>query len=166
VDLYIVRHAIAEDRDPQAWPDDSERPLTDEGRKRFRKAARGLRSLVPTVDLVLSSPFTRAWQTAELLQKYAHWPAPTSCEEFASGRAPEDAVCALQEGTSAERVAVVGHEPHLHYLASLLLTGDPERVKLQLRKGAAAYVTFAGRVQPGEATLQWLLQPRVLRALD
>ncbi len=76
MDLYLVRHGIAYDPDPAQWPDDKDRPLTPEGEKRFRQVARGLRELVPSVSVVLSSPWARAWRTAELLEKEAHWPAP------------------------------------------------------------------------------------------
>ena len=76
MELYLVRHAIAGKPDAASWPDDSERPLTEEGITRFRPAARGLATLVPDVERVLSSPWTRAWQTAEILQEENDWPAP------------------------------------------------------------------------------------------
>ena len=75
MDLYLVRHAIAFDFDTSQWPDDSQRPLTPEGQKRFSRAARAWRAR-PSVDLVLSSPWVRAWQTAELLESEAGWPRP------------------------------------------------------------------------------------------
>jgi phosphohistidine phosphatase len=61
VDVYLVRHAVAERRNTARWPDDTTRPLTANGAKRFARAARGLRRIVPTVDLALSSPYARAW---------------------------------------------------------------------------------------------------------
>ncbi|MDQ4042861.1 MAG: histidine phosphatase family protein, partial [Actinomycetota bacterium] len=81
MDLYVVRHAVAQKRDENIWPDDSERPLTVEGEEKFRRAARGLLRLVPEVEVVLSSPFTRTWGTAEILEQ-AGWPAPVPCEEL------------------------------------------------------------------------------------
>ena len=74
MELYLVRHAVAEARDAEQWPDDGLRPLTADGEAKFRKAARGLHRLAPTVDAVVASPFTRAWRTAELLQEEAGWP--------------------------------------------------------------------------------------------
>ncbi|HEX7242015.1 MAG TPA: histidine phosphatase family protein, partial [Longimicrobiaceae bacterium] len=67
--LLVVRHAIAEDREEFArtGADDSLRPLTPEGRRRMRRAARGLRRLVPRLGLLASSPLTRAAQTAQIL---------------------------------------------------------------------------------------------------
>ncbi|HEV7666153.1 MAG TPA: histidine phosphatase family protein, partial [Chloroflexota bacterium] len=63
MDLFLVRHGVAFDPDPAQWPDDTQRPLTPEGEKRFLASARGLGRLVPAVDVVLSSPWPRAWRT-------------------------------------------------------------------------------------------------------
>ena len=68
MNLYIVRHAVAHKRDAELWPDDAKRPLTPEGEERFRRAAGVILRLVPEIELVLSSPFVRAWRTAELLE--------------------------------------------------------------------------------------------------
>ena len=123
MDVYLVRHAIAETRDSTQWPDDSERPLTPEGEARFRKAARGLRRVAPQVDVVLASPYVRAWQTAEILEREAGWPAPERAPELEATRAPADGVELLRRHAS-NSVALVGHEPCLSGLASLLLAGD------------------------------------------
>jgi phosphohistidine phosphatase SixA len=66
--LYLVRHAIAEDRTPD-HEDDSMRPLTDKGRDKMRRIASGLKSLGVTPDLIVSSPYVRASQTASILAK-------------------------------------------------------------------------------------------------
>jgi phosphohistidine phosphatase len=166
MNLYLVRHAIAFAHDPAAWPDDRERPLTQSGEKKFRRAARGLSGLVPTIDVVLSSPLTRAWQTAEILQKRAGWPEPRRFDPLEPGTAPADAVEALQPHASAESVALVGHEPSLHELASFLLSGDPSSVRLTMKKGGVACLSTADGIQAGAASLEWVLQPRVLRALN
>jgi phosphohistidine phosphatase len=165
VNLYLVRHAIAFDADPTQWPDDSLRPLTPEGEKRFRRAARGLREIVAALDVVLSSPWVRAWRTAELLEKEAHWPAPLACEALESGRAPAEVLQALQPFAAVESVALVGHEPSLHELASYLLTADTNHVQVEFRKGAVAALQLDEGMRPGAARLLWLAQPKVLRAL-
>jgi phosphohistidine phosphatase len=164
LDLYIVRHARAGHADPAVWPDDAERPLTDDGRERFREAARGLLSLVPTVDVVLSSGFARAWQTAELLHEVAGWPEPARCAELEVGRTPASAAAVLA-GRTERSVAVVGHEPHLSRLASLLCTGSEDELRLELKKGAVAFLGFDGTAAPGTAFLRWTVPPKLLRAL-
>src|SRR4051794_15513279 len=123
MEIYLVRHAIAYERDANRWPDDALRPLTDEGIDKFESATRGLHRIVPAVERVLSSPFTRAWQTAEILASQTAWPPAERAEELTSSRDP-DVTVALLERQTVESIALVGHEPHLSGLASLLLVGD------------------------------------------
>jgi phosphohistidine phosphatase len=165
IDLYLVRHAVAFNPDESQWPDDRQRPLTPDGEKRFRRAARGLRRLVPKIEVVLSSPWVRAWRTAELLQKEARWPKAIECEALESGRAPAEVLQALQAYTERASVALVGHEPSLHELASYLLTADTSHAQIEFRKGGLARLELADGLRPGAARLRWLLSPKVLRAV-
>lgn len=168
MDLHVVRHAVAYERDEDRWPDDARRPLTPEGEERFRLAAGGLALLVPGVDLVLCSPFARAWRTAEILQKTG-WPAPVSCEELEPDYPPHKLVGVLSRYGGLGSVAVVGHRPGLHDLVSYLLTGDVTgedcAAPVQIKKGGAARLQLGAPPEPGAASLRWLLTPKVLRAL-
>jgi phosphohistidine phosphatase len=164
MDVYLVRHAIAETRASTPWPDDAERPLTPEGEARFRKAARGLRRVAPQVDIVLASPYVRAWQTAEILEREAGWPAPERARELEATQAPADAVELLRRHAS-NSVALVGHEPCLSCLASLLLAGDEHAVAIEVKKGAVVLLTLNPEVRPGSALLRWSATPKILRAL-
>jgi phosphohistidine phosphatase len=165
LDLYLVRHAFAAHADPARWPDDAVRPLTEEGTTRFRAAARGLQRLVPAVDSVLSSGYARAWQTAELLHDDAGWPEPEECPALEAGR-PASAALDLLQGSNAHSIALVGHEPYLSRLASLLCTGSEDALELELKKGAVASLAFAGPVEPARACLRWTVSPKILRCLD
>jgi phosphohistidine phosphatase len=165
MDLYLVRHGVAFDPDETRWPDDRDRPLTPDGEKRFRRAARGLAALGATVDVVLSSPLRRAWRTAELLAAGADWPAPVECEALAGGRQPAEVLQALQAYVGSAGVALVGHEPTMHELVSYLLTGDMDHARVEFRKGSVARLELGPALRPGSATLRWLLAPKVLRAL-
>lgn len=165
MDLYLVRHAVAFDPDPARWPDDSQRPLTPEGEQRFRRAAQGLGTLVADVDIVLSSPWPRAWRTAELLQKEAGWPTPVACDALQSGRAPAEVLQALKPHSAVRSAALVGHEPSLHELASYLLTKDTDHAQLEFKKGGVARLWLDEGIRPGAAQLRWLLAPKILRAL-
>jgi phosphohistidine phosphatase len=166
MDLYLVRHAIAEEHHPVRWPDDSERTLTPKGIARFRRAARGLQSLVPEVDVMLSSPYPRAWQTAELLHREAGWPAPQHCPELEAVRSPTGVLHVLEAHRAHSSAAFVGHEPFLSRLASLLLCGDEGTLALELKKGGVALLDLAARPGPGGAVLRWSVSPRILRSLD
>jgi phosphohistidine phosphatase len=164
MDVYLVRHAIAEQRDWTRWPDDSKRPLTPEGSDRFRRAARGLRRIAPDVESVLSSPYVRAWQTAEILHDECGWPAPERCDALAADASTEAAAGALRTREDAS-VALVGHEPNLSSLASLLLAGAASSVLLEVKKGAVLLVSFAGEPVAGQGILRWSASPRLLRGL-
>jgi phosphohistidine phosphatase len=157
--LCVVRHAIAEPRDPQRWPDDAARPLTAEGEASFRTAAAGLRRIVPNVDVVLSSPYVRAWRTAEILHEEAAWPAPSRCDELAAVHAAADALPVIRAHRDRGTVALVGHEPYLSELVSIL-TGARD-LDIRLKKGGAVCLGTTG----DEAELRWLVTPKILRSL-
>lgn len=164
--LLIVRHAIAEERGAAArlGHTDAERPLTTKGMKRMRAIAAGLARQVPAPASILSSPLLRAQQTAEILD--TAFPAVSLTIE--PGLSPNSSLTQLvaklnhqlREGTCI----LVGHEPELSSLISLLLFGE-ESAAIQLKKGGAALLDFPNRIACGEATLLWLMTPRQLRAL-
>jgi len=160
--LYLVRHAIAGTRDPERWSDDRERPLTKRGWRRFTRASRGLRRLVPSVETVLSSPFLRAWETAMILHTDAGWPLPERRNELVGG--VNGLTEALSPFISRDSLALVGHEPDLSGLAAFLLSPESQSA-LEMKKGAIACLEVHG-LDPVEARLLWLLPPRVLRGLS
>ena len=168
VDLYLVRHAVAFRRDPARWPQGRRRPLTPEGEEEFRLAVRGLARIVPRVDVILSSPFQRAWHTAEILSELDSWPAPEPSPVFAASRrraSPEKATLALEDYAEAKYVAVVGHRPRLQELAAYLLTGEDDGLEIKIRKGSVICIRFDGAPAPGIGKLRWLLRPKALRLL-
>ena len=165
IEVYLVRHAIAEDRDPARWPDDSRRPLTEEGAASFRRAARGLQRIVPTVDRVLSSPYPRALQTAEILRDDAGWPAPEPREQLTAASSPDAALELLRDQGANTSVALVGHEPNLSSFASLLLTGNDTALEVELKKGGVIALDWAADPGSAAALLRWIATPRLLRSL-
>jgi phosphohistidine phosphatase len=85
-------------------------------------------------------------------------------DELGAGDA-EDAV-ALLERQAIESVALVGHEPQLSALASLLLVGDAARAEIELKKGGVIALTSWTADVRGTTFLRWLAQPKLLRTLD
>jgi phosphohistidine phosphatase len=164
VDLYLVRHAIAEPRDHTRWPDDALRPVSTSGAESFRSAARGLLRLGVRVDAVLSSSYARAWRTAEILAEEAGWPAPEPSAELeppATGQA-----CVASIGRRSEpTVALVGHEPNLSELASLLLVGEDGAARIEFKKGGVMCLRFQGPPASGTGLLRWSAGPKLLRLL-
>jgi phosphohistidine phosphatase len=165
VDLYLVRHAAAYARDPGRWPDDARRPLTPEGEEEFRSAASGLTRLVAPADALLSSPYERAWRTAEILADLDSWPAPEATPVLEPTLPPEKAAMELKGYEGAGSVALVGHRPSLHEIAAYLLTGSTDGMEILIKKGGVFCVRFDGPVEPGAGELRWLLTPKILRSL-
>ena len=166
MDLYLVRHAVAFDRDYKRWPNDADRPLTPEGEDDFRLAAGDLSSIVPQVEMVLSSPYVRAWQTAEILSEEASWPAPDIFSVLKPEVPPHEVALALRTYAAADSLALVGHRPSLHELAAYLLTGEGDMLNIGLKKGGAACIQFDDAPERGAGKLRWLLTPKILRDID
>jgi phosphohistidine phosphatase len=163
MELLVVRHAVAFERNPERWPDDGARPLSPRGRARARKAATGLARLAPRPQRVLVSPLRRAQQTAAILSEYAGWPAASPCPALAPGVASAALLQALRR-IPASPIALVGHEPDLGRLLALCLGGSGATGALPLKKMGAALLAFEGTARAGTARLAWLLPPRILRA--
>ena len=164
MDLILIRHARAFDRDSAAWPDDSRRPLMAQGREEFRVLAKRLGRAVRDVDLLESSGYVRAWQTAQILAEETRWPKPSRLERLEAGEGSADAhiealVRALDGMRGIGTVAWVGHEPMLSRLASRLLAGSAESMRVDFKKGSA----LALRINPGaRAELLWMITPRLV----
>ena len=163
--VYLVRHAVAHKRDPERWPDDSKRTLTPEGEEEFRGAARGLGRVVPEVEVLLSSPYERAWRTAEILAEQTGWLAPEKLPALEPDVLPEKVVIALKTYAEKQSIALVGHRPSLHELAVYLLTGEAGGADMKIKKGGVACIEFDDAPKVGAGKLRWLFTPKVLRNL-
>jgi len=143
LELLLVRHAVARERDRARWPDDERRPLSPGGARRMRRAAKGLARLVAPPELLFTSTLVRARQTAAILRESASWPAPRTLAGLAPGRDPRELLARLA-ALEAARVAIVGHEPGLGRLLAHCLYGPASPARMELRKGAAACVRCCG----------------------
>jgi phosphohistidine phosphatase len=163
--LLLIRHAIAEESEDFAKTgrDDRLRPLTDEGRKKMKQAARGLQEIVPEIDLLATSPLTRAAQTGAILDSVYGGLSEVEIEELSPEATPGDFLRWLRK-QKADTLAAVGHEPSLSLILSWLLTGTERRI-FAFRKGGACLLEFPDEVAAGTATLLWALTPTQLRDL-
>ena len=164
MELLIVRHAIAYERNAKRWPDDGARPLSPRGVIRARRAAAGLKKLALRPGRVFASPLERTKQTAAILTQYAGWPKAIPCRELLPGASPQELI-ALLAHTRGQRLAVIGHQPDLGRLISACLPGSPGSAAFELRKMAVALMAFGGPPRAGQGELRWLLQPKLLRAV-
>lgn len=164
MDLLIVRHGPAGTREDFATTGQSDdlRPLTPAGVRQFTKATRGLGRIIEHVDVLATSPLVRARQTADILA--AHFGVPVGETDVLQPDAPYTKFASwIKKSAHADRVVIVGHEPHLSGLAAWLI-GDTA-ARLELKKGGVCLVRFDRLAQRGAGTLRWLMPPDILRLL-
>jgi phosphohistidine phosphatase len=161
--LLLNRHAHAGDRDPAQWPDDRERPLTDKGRKVQRDVSRTLRKLDLTPTLVLTSPWLRAAQTAEILVEDARVARPAvPCEPLAQEPDLIRLADFVGEQSGESIVAMVGHSPWMEELASLLLAGSVRHLRIDFPKSGVLALDL-GALEPAAGELRFFLRPKMAR---
>ena len=159
--LLLVRHAIAEERGP-AWPDDSVRPLTKKGEERMKEIAARLLAIGETADVIVSSPYTRALETARILKEEWGTETPiTTIDKLAPGHTPTQTLTAVSTKAKGKSIALVGHEPDLGVLAAWLIGA---KQPLPFRKGGVARIELETLSRHREGQLIWLATPKMLRS--
>jgi phosphohistidine phosphatase len=159
MDLYVLRHGIAEER--KSGVPDRGRKLTPRGVRRMRKIAAALYAMGVRVERILTSPYERAQGTASIVRKELGAPVTVVTHLRPNGdpRRVIDALQALRGG--AGKLMIVGHEPMLSRIVSVLLTGSGAAA-VPLKKGGLCKLTV-GDLRYGKcASLEWFLAPRLL----
>jgi len=166
MNLYIVRHAIAVERGTPGYDDDSQRPLTDNGRKKMKKIVNGLHQFNIELDTILSSPYVRARDTAKILASEFKRKDQLS---FSDNLIPpgnfEALINEIHEKYDVGSLALVGHEPMLSQFISWLTTGNTA-TKINFKKGGVCYLSADNLYQDHSATLEWLLTPALMVELS
>jgi phosphohistidine phosphatase len=167
MNLYILRHAIAVDEATSDYESDSERPLTDKGRKKMRQIAKALRNLGVEFDLILSSPYVRACETAEILADvFKMKDKVVFSDNLIPLGNPQLLIGEINEKHSVDSLAIVGHEPHLSTLIGLL-TAEGSKLEITLKKGGVCHLSADDlHHQDHRATLEWLLTPGILMEMS
>jgi phosphohistidine phosphatase len=162
MELYILRHGIAVERGTPGYKKDSERPLTTDGEDKMRQIADAMRGMDLKFDLILSSPYTRAEQTAKIVAGELDETVTFSNFLEPDGNALE--LIGEINDERPQRVLLVGHEPALSSLISVLVTGA-SNAGIDLKKGGLCKLT-TDKLSFGQcATLNWLLTPKQLRGM-
>jgi phosphohistidine phosphatase len=161
MELYIIRHAWAGHYGDPHWPDDSKRPLTERGKKRFAEMACILaeRGVEPT--LIASSPMVRCRQTADLLAEQLAGKAKIieRMELLPDGDFESLLAWTFEQANSNEQIAWVGHRPQVNqYVASLIGLSNGS---IHVSKGAAADIHFGNDLSAGKGELQWLVTAKM-----
>lgn len=162
--LYFMRHGPAVE--PAAWRgEEAERPLTDQGRARIRETARGLAALGLRFDLVATSPYARAVESAALVARITGTAGEVEeCPALAPGVRLDPLLGFLERFSAGERTLLVGHAPDMGRLV-LALIGSRQSHGLAVRKGGVGCVEIDAMPPQQPGRLLWLAPPGLLRAL-
>jgi phosphohistidine phosphatase len=160
--LYIVRHGIAIDREDPKCPPDPERYLTEEGVEKTEQVAKGMAALGITGDLFLTSPYVRARQTAEIFASALDYAKPRirRTDLLLPGAEPSLLFRELAKEKQASLVFLFGHAPQLDDVISTALGAKKHITTL---KKAGVVLVELKRVSPPSGVLIWLATPKILR---
>ncbi len=159
--LLLIRHGDAGSRDATKWRDDTERPLTKQGSRQTAKMAKRLRRRGYIPDTLLSSPWVRAWQTAEVVaQEFEdEGLVPVACEPLATMPRIDRFVEAIGSPGAEAIIALVGHEPWLGELASRLLTSSGSRLQIDFPKSGVIGIEL-DTLESGAGRLVFFWRPK------
>jgi phosphohistidine phosphatase len=160
--LYIVRHGIAIDREDPKCPSDPERYLTEEGIEKTKQVAKGMAALGITGNLFVTSPYVRAAQTAEIFASALEYAKQKirRTDLLLPGAEPSLLFRELAKDKQASSVFLFGHAPQLDDVISTAL-GSKKHITT-LKKAGVALVELK-RVSPPMGVLVWLSIPKLLR---
>ena len=164
--LLVIRHAIAEDKGNWAGTgaSDDSRPLTEDGEGKMVRNASGLHSIISRIDLLATSPLTRARQTADIVAAEFGIGDVETTDALAPDRPPKELARWAGAHGEKELIAIVGHEPHLSGLVTWFMVGSSSAA-VELKKGGACLLEFEKAPSSGGGILEWLLTPAQLRRL-
>jgi len=167
LNLYLLRHGIAVERGTPGYESDFDRPLTSDGKEKMCKIAAVIRRMEIKFDHIFSSPYIRARQTAEIVARNLD---PAMKVEFTDTLATQGTsakvIRFLKELEPASReVMLVGHEPNLSELASLLCSGGTDSL-IVFKKGGFCKLSTETLRTGRCASLEWLLTPRQLKEMS
>jgi phosphohistidine phosphatase len=161
MDLYILRHGIAVEPGTPGYENDADRPLTPEGQRKLGQIADAMVALDLSFDRIISSPYLRARETAEIVAEAL---MADKKLELSDTLTPGGSFKRLVEllnrlEPSPKSVLLVGHEPYLSGLISLLVSGK-ETFGVVMKKGGLCRLTTESLKHGRCAELQWLLTPK------
>jgi phosphohistidine phosphatase len=160
MNLYILRHGLAEELDPRRFAKDSDRPLTTKGERKMWKIAQAIEALGVSFDLILFSPYVRARQTAEIVADALGLRKRLEASEtLTPAGSVKGLLASLKERGPCEDVLLVGHEPYLSELISLLTSGKTD-LPVVMKKGGLCKLSTNSLEHGRCASLEWLLTPK------
>lgn len=163
IDLFILRHGEAGNR-MTVVTEDSERPLTPEGRIEMQKVAKSLKALGLQTDRIFTSPLRRARETAEITAKILRIPTLEEWDELKPDGSKAALYRKLGRLQQNSRVMLVGHEPYLSSLIGEIIGTTGAR--LVLKKGGLGKVRITSFSPQISGELRWLLTPKMITRMS
>jgi phosphohistidine phosphatase len=166
MNLYLLRHGIAVEPGTAGFARDADRPLTPEGEEKVRKIAQAIKAMRLEFDRILSSPYLRARQTADIVAERLKLSKKL---ELSDPLAPNGSSRKLIESLNElqprpESLLLVGHEPNLSGLISLLIS-DHGSASVVMKKAGLAGLHVSSLHHGRCAELEWLLTPKQMSLL-
>jgi phosphohistidine phosphatase len=159
MNLYILRHGLAVVHGHPDYESDADRPLTPEGEAKLSLITKAMEALDLSFDVIVSSPFVRARQTAEIVAEAFKVKLQFSETLIPGGSAKQLIEFINRLAPPWQDIMVVGHEPYLSELISLLVSGNPD-FSINLKKGGLCKLSASSLKHGRCATLEWLLTPK------
>ncbi len=156
LEVYLQRHGIAEESGPGGQ--DADRALTAEGKRKLQSVFRAARKADVRPALILTSPYKRAVQTAELAAQVLSCPGGAlQTDALKPGASPREAWAEIRLHKKAGRILLAGHEPLFSQLAAYLL--DSPGLCVDFKKGAILRIDFASAGAAPRGVLKWMITP-------
>jgi len=160
--IYLIRHSNAVEMGTSDFEEDAQRPLTERGREKMKNIARALKELGIQPNLIVSSPYVRAVQTAQILKRVLECKKDLSiCDALVPLGNASDIFGEINEKYNVDDLILVGHEPCLSVLIGMLTSGTPD-ILIALKYGGICCLSIDDLRLQRMAVLEWLLTPKIL----
>ncbi|MBX2977100.1 MAG: phosphohistidine phosphatase SixA [Ignavibacteriaceae bacterium] len=153
MNIYLIRHGKAEGF--SRYKEDSERELLAEGKEELYKAAHYWKKVIHEFDLIISSNFTRALQTAEIIKEVFKYEKELLIEPYLAKGGSVSRLIETTYSFPEKNIAFVGHEPTLSKYVSQLTSGSG--VNIDFKKGMIAKISFPHKAREGNGTLDFII---------
>ena len=166
MDLFILRHGYAGNRLPDPLKD-IKRELTVSGKKEVVEIAKSLKKLGVKFNVIFSSPFTRAFQTAQIIaEEYKLTEQIEQSEELKPDGSKGSLYNKLSKLSIDSVILIVGHEPYLSSMINdIISNNENHNNNIILKKAGLSRIKITSTVPKFKGELRWLLTPRILKKI-
>ena len=164
--IYLIRHSNAVDPGTPDYEDDSQRPLTEKGREKMRKIASALKKMNVKPDCIVSSPYTRTRQTAEVLAKTLKYKRDLAFSDVLVPMGSADEIIGeINEKYDVDELVLISHEPCISGLIGALTVGNLD-ISINIKNGGVCCLASDDLHVERKAVLEFLLTSKILSELS